>query len=173
MGLVDETYLAASAGRHVVIAALCRRLTVPGPKKVERTASMKRVCKVAYLRRQTYKPLPSTVSSNELRSTMPGLTTTTPPPSHIVVQTIQAWGECSPISPSQMIRGSDLHYEGHARSVVTFCAQLTKLHPDVYITLLTSDGYFPRIKRELARSFDDHHEECAQRVRYGITCYRT
>lgn len=57
---------------------------------------------------------------------------------------------------------------GHARPVTNFCARVVKLRPHVTITFLTTDAFCDRIKKELARSFDDGDEHLAQRVRCGF-----
>ena len=43
---------------------------------------------------------------------------------------------------------------------------MAKLRSNVYVTLLTTDAFYDRVKHELARSFDSLDEEPAQRIRF-------
>lgn len=63
-----------------------------------------------------------------------------------------------------------LSYAGHTRPLVNLSARLTKLQPDVYVTILTTNLFYDRAKAELARNFDSLDEEAAQRVRHVPMC---
>ena len=56
--------------------------------------------------------------------------------------------------------------QGHARPLVNFCARLTKLQSDIYVTVLTTDAFFDRMVKELSRSYDPGEEGAAERIRY-------
>ena len=56
---------------------------------------------------------------------------------------------------------------GHARPLVNFVARLVRLRP-VTATILTTDGFYDRIKNELARSFDTDEQELAARIRFVL-----
>ena len=49
--------------------------------------------------------------------------------------------------------------------MANFCTHLSKLKTDVYFTLLTTDAFFDRITKEIARSYDLGEEQCAERIR--------
>ena len=53
---------------------------------------------------------------------------------------------------------------GHARPLIHLAARLVRLRP-VTFTFLTTDDFYDRINKELARSFDTDEEELASRVR--------
>ena len=53
---------------------------------------------------------------------------------------------------------------GHARPLINLAARLARLRP-VTFTFLTTDDFYDRINKELARSFDTDEEELASRVR--------
>ncbi len=55
-------------------------------------------------------------------------------------------------------------FVGHARPLVNLVARFVRLRP-VTVTLLTTDGFYDRIKNELARSFDPDEEALAARIR--------
>ncbi|KAI0745133.1 UDP-Glycosyltransferase/glycogen phosphorylase [Earliella scabrosa] len=63
---------------------------------------------------------------------------------HIVCQAMQAWG--------------------HTRPLIHLAARIVKLRP-VVLTMLTTDGFYERVKTEFSRSFDDDEAEYAKRVR--------
>ncbi|KAI1796353.1 UDP-Glycosyltransferase/glycogen phosphorylase [Ganoderma leucocontextum] len=53
---------------------------------------------------------------------------------------------------------------GHARPLINLVARFVRLRP-VTVTLMATDGFYDRIKNELARSFDADEEELAARIR--------
>ena len=55
---------------------------------------------------------------------------------------------------------------GHTRPLINLSARMAKLRSNVYVTLLTTDAFYDRVKHELARSFDSLDEEPAQRIRF-------
>ena len=57
-----------------------------------------------------------------------------------------------------------LHCPGHVRPLTTLSARLVSLRPNVHVTLLTTDGLYDRVKKELFRSFGEG-DEAASRVR--------
>ncbi|KAI0823361.1 UDP-Glycosyltransferase/glycogen phosphorylase [Trametes gibbosa] len=59
---------------------------------------------------------------------------------HVVAYPCQAWG--------------------HARPLCSLVTRFVKLSP-VYVTLLTHDGFFERVKGEIARAFEPHEQEDA------------
>ena len=88
-------------------------------------------------------------------------------PKHIVGHAAVAWGEYPItlfVTASSLIR---LHPPvGHTRPLINLSARITKLRSNVYVTLLTNNACYDRVKHELARSFDSLDEESAQRIRY-------
>lgn len=54
---------------------------------------------------------------------------------------------------------------GHARPLLHLSARFAKLSPGVAVTFLATDGFFERVKTELARAFADGDEELSNRVR--------
>ena len=57
------------------------------------------------------------------------------------------------------------NFPGHLRPLITLCARIVKLRPDVHVTFLTTDMMLDRVQKEMARSFDEGEEKAAQCVR--------
>ncbi|KAI0743908.1 UDP-Glycosyltransferase/glycogen phosphorylase [Daedaleopsis nitida] len=64
---------------------------------------------------------------------------------HIVCYAVEAWG--------------------HVRPLIHLAARFVKLRPGVIVTFLTTDGFYDRVKTELSRSFEQHEQELAERMR--------
>ena len=59
----------------------------------------------------------------------------------------------------------NINDQGHARPLTNYVARLAKMRLDLHISLLTTNAFFDRITKELARSFDEGDAESAQRIR--------
>ena len=86
---------------------------------------------------------------------------------HIVGHAAAAWGQwfdCMLVTASSLRHHHRL--VGHTRPLINLSARMAKLRSNVYVTLLTTDAFYDRVKHELARSFDSLDEEPAQRIRF-------
>ncbi|KAH9925916.1 UDP-Glycosyltransferase/glycogen phosphorylase [Epithele typhae] len=67
-------------------------------------------------------------------------------------------------STSTHLVANCIHTWSHARPLVTFCARVVKMKPDLHVTFLVTSLLFERLNKEKARSFDVG-DESAQRLR--------